>query len=268
MILPYWKLGMVLRHLPETNGSAGSRSSRPPRRGKNILKDCAKICAKENAGPAAGRVVHTADPAQRSGLNKRSASPRARIRIVKDQPTRMLFVASFKQQGEKMKRCFMFLIVAGSLLFSNTIFAATQDELTLMIYDARGAIGLGKYEDAMGLCDQALKSNPDSAEAYAVRSQAKFGLQDIDGALQDADKAIGLQPEEYIDPAYYVRARIALEQAADPAEALGFIEKAIDIVEFEPVPEYFELRADIYKSMGKQDLADADLLKAKEIRSK
>ena len=95
MILPYWKLGTVLRHLPETNGSAGSRSSRPFRRGKNILKDCAKICAKENAGPAAGRVVHTADPAQRSGLNKRSANPRARIRIVKDQPTRMLFVASF-----------------------------------------------------------------------------------------------------------------------------------------------------------------------------
>jgi tetratricopeptide (TPR) repeat protein len=162
----------------------------------------------------------------------------------------------------------MVLTVVGSLLFSNTIFAATQDELTLMMYDARGAIGLGKYEDAMGFCDQALKSGPNFAEAYAVRSQAKFSLKNIDGALEDANKAIELEPEEYIDPAYYVRALIALEHAADPAQALEFIEKAIDIVEFEPVPEYFELRADIYKKMGKQDLADADLLKAKEIRSK
>jgi tetratricopeptide (TPR) repeat protein len=165
-----------------------------------------------------------------------------------------------------MRKIVLMLVMLGSLVFNQNVFAAVEDDLRGMLTDARGAILMGDFENALSFCDKAIETKADFAEAYAVRSEAKVYMKDSDGAMADAKKAIELAPEDKsIHAAYYVRAIIALDFAAEPDKALEFVNKAIELTSLEPVGEYYELRSDIHKAMGHQDLADADLSKVDEI---
>jgi tetratricopeptide (TPR) repeat protein len=182
---------------------------------------------------------------------------------------RRISILKFRQ-GDEMKKYLMVLTVLGSLLFSNSIFAATEDELKMMTTEARGAIALGDDEKAISLCDEVLKLDPNFPSAYAARARAKLNLEDDAGALQDANRAVELSATysaTFIDPAYYVKAALLVldEQQTDLQPALEFITKAITLTQFTPVPAYYELRANIHKTMGNQERADADFAKMDEV---
>ena len=84
----------------------------------------------------------------------------------------------------------------------------------------------GDYEKAIEEYDEALRLNPEYANAYASRGGAYMLLGQYERAIQDFDEAIRLNPE-YAN-AYY-------------------------------------LRAFTYQSLGEQELADRDFQKAKEL---
>jgi tetratricopeptide (TPR) repeat protein len=165
-----------------------------------------------------------------------------------------------------MKKNVLILAFVCCLVMSQTVFAAVEDDLRAMMTDARGASDFGEFDQVLAFCNQAIQIKSDFPEAYALRSQAKAALEDMDGAKADAQKAIELAPgDKSIHPAYYVQAVIAFDGSAEPARALEFISKAIELTSAAPLSEYYDLRAEIYKTMGKQDLADADQAKSDEI---
>lgn len=165
-----------------------------------------------------------------------------------------------------MKKGMYGFVLIASLFLTSPLFAATEDELRVLMTDARGASEFGDFDNAMSFCDQAIEAKPDFAEAYALRAQAKAALNDMEGARTDAQKAVELAPDEQsIHPAYYVQAVLALDVDSKPDAALASITKAVDLTASKPVAEYYELRADIHKAMGNQSLADADMAKSDEI---
>lgn len=165
-----------------------------------------------------------------------------------------------------MRKIVLILVMLGGLVFNQNVFAAVEDDLRGMLTDARGAILMGDFENAVSFCDKAIETKADFAEGYAVRSEAKVYLKDVQAAQADADKAIELAPEgKSTHIAYFVKAIIALDFDAQAEQALGFVNKAIELTAIEPLEEYYELRADIHKAMGNQELADADIAKVDEL---
>ncbi len=163
-----------------------------------------------------------------------------------------------------MKKVFIVMLVLGFFCLVTNAFAEKADDLRVLMRDARGAITAMAAEDAVNFCDEALKLDPSFAEAYANRAEAKGMLKDLDGAMADAKKAIELTPDaKEINPAYYVRAILSLDYAAEAEKALEFINKAIELKGDEPL--YYDIRAEIHEKMGNTELAEADRDKAASI---
>lgn len=163
-----------------------------------------------------------------------------------------------------------YLVVFGLMMVCavpQMVWAMTEDEMYNAVYEAQAMSMLADLDGATQLCEKVLTEKPDFAPAWATRADIKLFRKDMDGALADAKKAIELDPEnQEIALAYYVRATIALDMAAQPNEALEFINKAIDLSYADPQIDYYELRAQIYAQLGNQEAADADLAKVEELK--
>ncbi len=145
-----------------------------------------------------------------------------------------------------------------------SVFADQTDDLSTLMRDARGAIMVGDFNQAISFCDKAIETDANFAEAYANRAEARGMSEDIDGALDDAKKAIELSPDSAdIHAAYYVRAIISFDYASEPEQALEFINKAIELKNDDPL--YYDFRGEIHDSLGNQDLGDADHAKAESL---
>lgn len=56
------------------------------------------------------------------------------------------------------------------------------------------SLSRGDAEEALRAADRAVELEPDRADPYAVRADAKRGLGDLEGALADIEKALALKP--------------------------------------------------------------------------
>ena len=95
---------------------------------------------------------------------------------------------------------------------------------------------------------------------YYYREQAKFRLEDFEGALADIRQAISFAPEQPIYPAEEASIYIRLEKYP---EAMQSIEKALALA-----PEFaacYRLRGICYQRTNQPEKAQADFLKAKEL---
>lgn len=95
---------------------------------------------------------------------------------------------------------------------------------------------------------------------YYYREQAKFRLEDFEGALADIWQAISFAPEQPIYPAEEASIYIRLEKYP---EAMQSIEKALALA-----PEFaacYRLRGICYQRTNQPEKAQADFLKAKEL---
>ena len=93
-------------------------------------------------------------------------------------------------------------------------------------YSAGAKYDLGDYEGAVQDCNKAIELDPDYASAYYNRGIAKYGLGDYEGAVQDYSKAIELNPD-YAN-AYYNRA-YAKDNLGDYEGAVQDYSKAIEL---------------------------------------
>jgi len=97
-----------------------------------------------------------------------------------------------------------------------------QDTNAFLLSHARIqlAVGQGRLEDAMGLCDH-LVTTVGNASAYLLRARTRAGLGQIEQAEADFKKAADLEPgnvDVYVALADFYRSRGLLEQAIATAE--------------------------------------------------
>ena len=99
------------------------------------------------------------------------------------------------------------------------------DDASVEIFRSLALVGVERFPEALELSSQALKKNPGSW-AYFTRALARFGTEDLQGALVDLNEAIRLNPEGLADTAYSVRGSIRFQQG-DLKGALADLNEAV-----------------------------------------
>jgi tetratricopeptide (TPR) repeat protein len=95
----------------------------------------------------------------------------------------------------------------------------------------------GNFQDTIADLDQAIRINPNFAEAYYKRGVARYRLGDNQGALTDYEQAIRVNPN---DAAAYHNRGVARSELGDKRGAISDIQKV----------------ADLFKSAGQQESYD------------
>lgn len=121
----------------------------------------------------------------------------------------------------------------------------------------------GNYSKAIKYYNKALKLNPNFAEVYYHRANAKYDLKDYEGAILDCRKALGLNPE--LKSAYF---NLALSEynLKDYRGAILNFTKSITIDDNDS--EAFYWRAKSYMALNQVDNACQDWKKAQELGNK
>ena len=112
------------------------------------------------------------------------------------------------------------LIILASLLITLIFIgiAAYYSDYKLYLYEAnRKSLLRFEYRDALKQYDIAIKLNPNNAEAYVLRGDAKYWTSNYESAIRDYDKAISLDPNN--SEAYWGR--------GDAKNALGLYNQAL-----------------------------------------
>ena len=123
------------------------------------------------------------------------------------------------------------------------------------------------WRDEFSLWDNVVHGSPDKARAYNNRGNAYAKNNNLEAALADYNKAIGLDPE-YGD-AYFSRATVYLRKK-NPDPAIADFNKALEIYDTTPEVESLTVhsynnRAGAYEQKGDLDRALADYSKAIEM---
>lgn len=93
------------------------------------------------------------------------------------------------------------------------------------------------------------------APGALLRSQLSLGLGSTDAAIDDAERAIELVPDE---PWGYLQKAACQITAANPGEAIGTLKQAEDLMrDPRDYPDLWALRASAYEQLGKPDKAAA-----------
>jgi tetratricopeptide (TPR) repeat protein len=138
--------------------------------------------------------------------------------------------------------------------------ALRADPRNFWAYMARAAIRL-QMEDFQGVIADATRaielnpSNPDNWSPYNMRGMANFLLKQYEAAAQDWDKARQFKlPQEFLHVNLYSRGD-ALRLAGDLPGAIAECTKSIQLF---PTPEAYDNRGMAYSQKGDKDLAVAD----------
>jgi len=100
---------------------------------------------------------------------------------------------------------------------------------------------LGKYSAAISDYEKCLKHRPDTFEAWKYRGNSRFAIGDIEGAMNDFQAAIGLEPD-CDDCAVLNNCGVAFLCTGDFDIALNYFEKAKNTKEADRI----SLRENIY----------------------
>ncbi len=139
-------------------------------------------------------------------------------------------------------------------------FAGSYDMISLAYFNRGGAkMELGRNEGAVKDYDEAIESNPNSADAYYNRGIAKGELGRYEEAIRDYNRAIKLNPKQV--KAYNNRGT-ALEALGRHEEAVRSYSRAI-MMDPNHAPAYYN-RGLVKRSLGRDDDAAKDFKKAKK----
>ena len=120
----------------------------------------------------------------------------------------------------------------------------------------REASATKNTSEALKLLQQAIEVYPKNSYAYRNQADAYEKNKQLKEALKALDKGIVAIPD---DPTLYEKKVKILLALNDSAAALA---NANALIDFTPSPNYFELRADVYKSMHNKTAAASDLMRA------
>lgn len=119
---------------------------------------------------------------------------------------------------------------------------------------------LGNYEDALTYINQALNMDSTNVNFMAQKANIYYESGDAKAAVSEWDKVLAMQPEYGFG--YYRRGWFK-ELAGDLEGGLEDLTMAIVL---EPKESYFYgTRGDLYKKLGKADLAEVDFMKVIEL---
>ncbi len=147
----------------------------------------------------------------------------------------------------------LFMVV----LSAEPVAAQTPEQL---LEQARTALGAGKNADAVALLDRYLGLRPDDVEGWVNRVRAKVALNDADGGLRDANRAIFLDPANA--SAYFFRARTR-QLKSDQEGAIADYSTALLLNP--KMPGAYNNRANCRKALNDNEGAIADYRKSLEL---
>jgi tetratricopeptide (TPR) repeat protein len=110
------------------------------------------------------------------------------------------------------------------ILGLGSVVPGVQQPLTDLLARAQALVDRAEYAKLRELADEIITAYPRSSDAYRFRGIAKRGLKDVQGALPDYDRAIGLDPSNV--RAWRGRGQTK-QTAGDLAGALADLDKAI-----------------------------------------
>lgn len=146
------------------------------------------------------------------------------------------------------------------LLFSLNVFGQTAEEL---LDFGKKQVYEGNYSKAIKYYDKALKINPNFAEAYYHRANAKYDLKDYEGSMADCRKALNLNPE--LKSAYF-NLGLSEYHLKDYRGAILNFTKAITIDKDDSEALYW--RAKAYMALNKKIKACEDWKEAEKLGNK
>ena len=120
---------------------------------------------------------------------------------------------------------------------------------------------LRKFKQAIPLCNEALKLNPNNSDAYTYRGHVYQVLGDHVQAFRDSTKAIELNPNDVA--AWNNRAWAYYEHYKNYKKALADFNKAIEL---EPNAASYIGRGRVYLALGDRKRANEDFAKAKDAK--
>jgi tetratricopeptide (TPR) repeat protein len=94
----------------------------------------------------------------------------------------------------------------------------------LRLERAQALIGLGRFDEAGSTLRELLGSDPDIAPAWCLLAQTQIGLGEMEGALESAERAAALAPDN--DWPHRLRS-VALEQLGDADGAIAAAREAV-----------------------------------------
>ena len=139
-----------------------------------------------------------------------------------------------------------------------------EDKILLSNQKLEEACHLGalrKFKQAIPLCNEALKLNPNNSDAYTYRGHVYQVLGDHVQALKDSTKAIELNPNDAA--AWNNRAWAYYEHYKNYKKALADFNKAIEL---EPNAASYNGRGRVYLALGDKKRANEDFAKAKNAK--
>jgi tetratricopeptide (TPR) repeat protein len=119
---------------------------------------------------------------------------------------------------------------------------------------AEALTNLKKYEEALKYCEEVIKQAPRSTLGYNLRARIKVMKEDLKGAIQDLDAALGINANDL--SALMLRSRLHAAEGNDE-QAKADVEKALRL---QPeLPQGILLRSMLAAQKKKYDEAIADL---------
>lgn len=141
------------------------------------------------------------------------------------------------------------------------LLATTKSEYSsLLAASAENLRQRGRVDSAIVGFDEAIKLNPNNAEAYNGRAMAYFSLGNNEAALEDLNQAIELAPDE---PRYYFNRGIAYDAMEQWNAAIADYDKAIELGPNDT--DAYNGRGIAYAELGEDERAIEDFDRAIEL---
>ena len=129
---------------------------------------------------------------------------------------------------------------------------------------AAGALRTGNPEEAVAAMGRVLEAEPENVDALALRAEAKAALRtDYAGALEDADRALALDPDQRSAEVTRAVALLGLERVDEAEAALRQLEQQASEADFssQASARFCLTRATFLREKGDAKASDAQLEK-------
>lgn len=143
-------------------------------------------------------------------------------------------------------------------LLSVPLHAAENEALEKRFKEANTKLDAGEYQPALEIYNEILEAEPTAGNVWVMRAIARWNLKDRSGARADIAQALALHPDHF--DAYRVRGQFRYEME-DYAASLEDFNKAIEF-SGEPNAELFGMRAEVQKKLEHNSAALQDLNEA------